>query len=263
MSRTKDRRALWVSVGLHGFALVLIVGFTLYDQLRKEEPIHVFELVSLAEAPSVANDPPAASVPESQPVVEVPPEIEPLRVEEVEPLRKAPDTPLAPLVKPEPAPAPKPAPAPPPPPKISYEDWARDRKLPEQTQRVQRPPAPQPTPVRIQTGIRDRLRENMSDLQVENFRATSAREQNQMDSYLDGIRSRLRAAFDPMGNDLVARVRFQVAANGAIGRVEIIQSSGNPVFDESVQRTFQKVGRLPPPPSGQGHVWTTTFKSTD
>ena len=267
MSSRSNKKAIWISIGLHGFAFALMVGFALRDQLQKEEPVHVFELVSLAEAPAVTAAPSPSPAPAPQPaVVETVPELEPLRVEQVEPLREAPRTPLAPLAKPEPPPppSPKPTPAPKPAPElINFDDWARDKKLPEPTQRVQRRPQPQTPPVQIETSIRERLRDSMSDLQVEDFRATSSRQQSEMDSYLNGIRSRLRAAFDPMGNDLVARVRFQVAADGSIGRVEIIQSSGKRVFDESVRRTFQKVGRLPPPPSGRAHTWTTTFQSTD
>ncbi|MCC5805986.1 MAG: TonB C-terminal domain-containing protein [Opitutales bacterium] len=238
---------------LHALVIVVAVVFAVLDRLRTEEPVHVFELVSLSEEPPSPDPAPSPPAPASEP------DPEPLTVEELEELREIPPLPESP---PPPAPEPQPTPAPEPPRQVRFEDWARDRNLPDRVQRVEpqrRAAAPQP---RIETNIRERLRE-VSDLRVEDFRAASSREQSEMEAYLNTIRARLRAAFEPVGVDHVARVRFEVGADGRIGRVDIVERSGNPVFDESVRRTFQSIGRFPPPPSGRAHSWTTTFRSTD
>ncbi len=255
MKGSTNKPALLTAVALHGLIVVVAVVFAVLDRLRTEEPVHVFELVSLADEPPSPDPAPTPPAPAPEP------DPEPLTVEELEELREIPPLPEPPRPEPPP-PDPPPAPAPEPPRQVRFEDWARDRNLPERVQRVEprpRPAAPQP---RIETNIRERLRE-VSDLRVEDFRAASSREQSEMEAYLNTIRARLRAAFEPVGVDHVARVRFEVGADGRIGRVDFIERSGNPVFDESVRRTFQSIGRFPPPPSGRAHSWTTTFRSTD
>lgn len=248
MQGSSNRPALLTAFALHALVVVVAVVFVVLDRLRTEEPMHVFELVSLAEEPPSPHRAPTPPTAEPDPA--------PLTVEELEELQEIP-----PLPEPPP-PDPPPAPAPEPPRQVRFEDWARDRNLPERVQRVEprpRPVAPQP---RIQTSIRERLRE-VSDVTLEDYRAASSREQSEMEAYLNTIRARLRAAFEPVGVDHVARVRFEVVADGRIGRVDFVERSGNPVFDDSVRRTFQSIGRFPPPPSGRAHSWTTTFRSTD
>jgi TolA protein len=48
---------------------------------------------------------------------------------------------------------------------------------------------------------------------------------------------------------LVAIVRFEIAANGAVTGIQIEQSSGNAAYDATALRAVQHAGPLPPPPS--------------
>ena len=48
---------------------------------------------------------------------------------------------------------------------------------------------------------------------------------------------------------LVAKVRFQIAANGAVSAVRLEQPSGDGVFDGSVLRAVERSNPLPPPPA--------------
>lgn len=242
MKESTNKPALWMSVGLHFLVVLVAVFIAVIDRFRAEEPVHVFELVSVAQEPPAPE--PARTPAEPEP--------EALTLDELEELREIPPPPETP----------PPAPVPEPPRQVRVEDWARDRNLPERVRRVEPRQRPAPRTPRIETNIRERLRE-VSDLRVEDYRAASSREQSEMEAYLDTLRARLRAAFEPVGVDHVARVRFEVAADGRIGRVEFVERSGNPVFDDSVRRTFQSIGRFPPPPSGRAHHWTTTFRSTD
>jgi TonB family protein len=261
MESDRSNNGFFFSLGLHVVVVATIVALSLWSRVEKEEPIHVFELVSLAEieaepTPTPAEPTPPRPEPEPEP-------LPPLQVNPVEDLRAPPPVNLAPIPAPTPPPPAPPPPAPAPPRQINFEDWARDRNLPDRTQRVTQRPPPAPVPaVRIQTDIRERLR-SAADLRVENYEARSAVEQSAMDNYLNDIRARLRTAFDPTGRDLAAVARFQVDATGRITQVDIVQSSGNRAFDQSVRATFDRIGRFPAPPSGRAHTWTTTFRSTD
>jgi TolA protein len=48
---------------------------------------------------------------------------------------------------------------------------------------------------------------------------------------------------------LVAKVRFNIAPNGAVSGVKLEQSSGNVVYDQTAVAAVERVGQLPPPPS--------------
>jgi protein TonB len=48
---------------------------------------------------------------------------------------------------------------------------------------------------------------------------------------------------------LVARVRFEIAADGGVSDVQLEQSAGHAAYDASVLRAVQRVSPLPPPPA--------------
>jgi TonB family protein len=48
---------------------------------------------------------------------------------------------------------------------------------------------------------------------------------------------------------LVAKVRFQIAPDGAVSEVGLAESSGNAAYDASVLRAVQRANPLPPPPA--------------
>ncbi len=48
---------------------------------------------------------------------------------------------------------------------------------------------------------------------------------------------------------LVAKVRFQIGANGEVSAVKLEQASGDAAYDASVQRAVQRSNPLPPPPA--------------
>ena len=48
---------------------------------------------------------------------------------------------------------------------------------------------------------------------------------------------------------LVAKVYFELSPTGAVSKIEVLEGSGNGLFDESVLRAVSKVSPLPPPPA--------------
>jgi TonB family protein len=48
--------------------------------------------------------------------------------------------------------------------------------------------------------------------------------------------------------DLIAQVSFEIFPNGVIGAINLVRSSGNPRFDDSVVRAIRVASPVPPPP---------------
>jgi colicin import membrane protein len=94
----------------------------------------------------------------------------------------------------------------------------------------------------------------------------SRAEQDQLGTYFAALRQKIKEAHEkPLGagNALSARVSFYVAANGAIGQVKIIKSSGDPEFDQSVLAAFRAITSIGPRPDGRGDTNEATFNMKD
>lgn len=77
--------------------------------------------------------------------------------------------------------------------------------------------------------------------------------QNAMESYFARLAHHIRAAHKPpegLRNKLVVRIEYFVAANGTISAINILHSSGNPAFDESVRTAFRMVTSIGSRPDG-------------
>lgn len=120
-------------------------------------------------------------------------------------------------------------------------------------------------------GASPRVRAGAGDTSAGAGRATAANssssqpsqaEANAMDRYFDDLIARLRESHRKPGglSDLLsAEVRFTVAADGGISRVELMRPSGDANFDRSVLEAFARV-RLPARPDGRTDVQRLTFR---
>jgi colicin import membrane protein len=92
--------------------------------------------------------------------------------------------------------------------------------------------------------------------------ALSASEGERMERYFAMLIARLREGHEKPGglSDLLnAEVRFTVAANGTISGVQIVRSSGNADFDQSVLEAFTRV-KMPARPDGKTDVQQVIFR---
>jgi len=250
------QQSLIISILIHAAIVGLGILFLwIQSLLTRPEPV-VFELVPQAAAPAPR-----------QPVQEQPAEepIKPLEVPTTEPIQPLPDVPDLPEPEPEPPP-PQPTPKPPEPkpePKtLSYEEWARNRNLPDRVQRVQQPRRTQTQPVpEIETNVRDRLQKQLSPITLQGADIGQVENSDALQRYLADLRQRIQAAFEPSGSMLEAEAYFTVTASGRIINGRIQRSSGNAGFDQSVLRTLQ-VARSPgPPPGNREYTFSLVFKS--
>jgi len=93
--------------------------------------------------------------------------------------------------------------------------------------------------------------------------APTAAERDQMDAYFNTLADRIKQAHEkPEGvsMELVTRVEYQVAADGTIGAVKILRSSGNRAFDESVLKAFRSVRGIGPRPDGRSGAKIADFR---
>lgn len=83
-------------------------------------------------------------------------------------------------------------------------------------------------------------------------------------NYWGMLQAKLRDAHEkPAGLDdgLLVRVEFMLRADGTLGDVRVIRSSGNAVFDASVVAAFRRVRGLGAPPAGNVGLNQVTFRT--
>jgi periplasmic protein TonB len=242
------RQSFIISVLIHmAFVGAGLLFLLLQHWLTRPEPV-VFELVAAAA--------PAPRQPAPEAVEEAP--LEPLRVDQPEPVRPLPDVPELPQPEPQPEVRPEPEP---PPRTVSYDEWARSRQLPERVQRVQpqrRPATPVPE---IETDVRQRLERQLSPIRLQGVDFSQIDTSDALQRYLAELRARIQEAFEPSGSNLEAEAYFTITAQGRITGTRIHRSSGNPGFDQSVLRTLQSARTPGPPPGNRDYAFSLVFRS--
>jgi TonB family protein len=256
------KQSMVISVLVHAAIVGVAFLFILFETwLKKPEPV-VFELVAAA-APQVRET-------QQEAVEDVPLEpVEPLKVDQPEPIKKAPEVPdlpkpKPPEPKPEPKPTPKPEPKPEPEPvkKLSYDEWKRNRDLPERVQRVQQPkPKPVQNVPEIETDVRARLEKQLSPIKIQGVDLSQIESSDALQRYLSALRQRIQQAFEPSGSNLEAEAYFTVTAQGTLSSARIHRSSGNAAFDRSVLRTLQTARTPGPPPGNRSYEFSLIFRS--
>lgn len=234
-----------VSVLIHiAFVMAGVAVFLLETFFEEPEPV-VFELVAASA--------PAQPPPPEQPREETPPEdVPPLRPEPLDPLEAMPEIPEEPP-PPEPEPAPRKI--------MNFEDWARDRDLPEQVQRVERRERREVETPEIRTNLRERLEQELPAIQVEGMDLSVSENNDALQRYLAQLRTRIEGAFVPSGADLQAEAVFTVTANGRIRDIRLKRPSGNAAFDDSVRRALRTARSPGPPPESRAYTFSLVFRS--
>ena len=264
--------AFFLSLTLHALVVALIFLFTYVLHQQIKETPKIFELVAgegdnyaATEAPAArASDPVQFNLPK----VERPPRPEPTPIRpapEPEPgIQTAPEPPKPTPRKVETKPAPKPTPSKPepkvePPKKMTKAEFDKLHANQKNPTAVSQPRAVTPKKINI-AGITGG---SVNATTGAGGKALTRAESDALDAYIALLLQRLRAAhIKPAGlSDLLqAKVRFNIAANGALSNVRIITSSGSREFDQSVLEAFARVRSIGATPNGKGDVWEVTFK---
>lgn len=239
------KQSLIISLFIHALFVGLALVFVLAGEWLEEPEAVVFELVAAAA-------PPTRETPE-EPVEEASPP-EPLRVEDPEPMRPVPDIPELPEPVPEPEPEPVRT--------VSFEEWSRDRELPERVQRIRQPREERTREVpQIETDVRARLERQLSSIRIEGIDLSDVESSDALQRYLSALRERIQNAFEPSGADLEAEALFSITPGGRLTDARIERTSGNPAFDQSVLRTLRSIRTPGPPPGNREYTFSLAFRS--
>lgn len=95
---------------------------------------------------------------------------------------------------------------------------------------------------------------------------STAADDNLAGAYQARLLEKLRAAHQkPAGLDaeLQVRVEFLLRADGTLGNVRILRSSGSDAFDASVLAAFARLRNLGVPPAGVTGINSVTFRTSD
>jgi TonB family protein len=186
-----------------------------------------------------------------------------------------PDTPEA-----APAPAPrKPPPPPPPEEKVLIPEQPRPlkekKREPEPEPPREDPPPPQETEPEYDLGsaldaLRDEMGEPEPDAEPIDGAPAAAVSGNQVADrdlvrWVSQVKRRVKSAWvlapGFKSQSLSTDVEVLLSANGTVMGVEIVRRSGNPWFDESVERALHAASPLPAPPDAGG--WPFSFDPKD
>ncbi len=279
---SEDRRfggAFWVSVGLHGAAVVLALLMAITLREKAEPPPQIFELVAgdgdnyaATEATQSVETPvPQMSMPRIRSAPDWTPPT-PTPVQEVAPTPVVPVAPVAPTpvqpVTPRPTPVARVTPPTPTPtrqaeqPRATFDQFQREHGV-RSTPAPRATPTPTPIPRIDPNAARRGLESATSSAPGAGSTAARADTGPALDRYFAMLRERLRANHEKPGglSDLLsAEVSFTVAANGALTGVRIKRSSGNADFDASVLDAFARVRSIGPRPDGKTGTHELTFR---
>jgi colicin import membrane protein len=235
-----------------------IIFMTTVYVVQQDKPPVIFELVAGPPtapdelvAPALGNTtakvalPPDKPVPKVQETVETPPV-----PESVTPPKTKPDTSIAKELKKSE--------------RMSYRDYLKKHPTPKPpvTPPVQKTAnVPRIDAQGIANGVRGGSTANTRGGGGGN--ALTREEQSELNTYISFLLNALKEAHEPppgVGDQLEARVTFDIAANGTITSPRIAHSSGNRDFDESVLEAFRRVRPIGPTPNGKADTWTVTFR---
>ncbi len=246
--RKQFRRLVGISAVVH---LLVFLAFTTSPfRSRKVALPAVVRVDLVASAPAIARPAPKpAPKPKAKPAPKPVPKPEPKPAPKPKPVVDKKVLPKDPVAKPTPKPKPKPAVAPPAPApeELSYEDVMA--KLREKDTEAFPEAGPDARPA-------ERVGPLGGPGQVISAEEAAWRDRARayvLQSWVLAPGFRTQA--------LLTVVDVDISPTGDVVSTYVVQRSGNPWFDESVERAVQKAGPLPPPP--ESGTWQFRFSPRD
>ena len=243
----------------HGALFVLILSYAMFSDLFKSEPEKLEPFTLMPPPPETISETPKAQAPAPETVEQI--KVKPIKnLKEIElppepEVAELPEPAPEPTPKPEPKPQPKPEKPKPqtakdsnkahpaPPKKVSAADFFKNRKPPTAKTPKQKPAKPDLSPVKAT--------QNLANASAAAQSFSNAPSSAEMGSYESEVIALLRRHWVPpeacAGMDLAVAVSFTINANGKAVNFKIIKSSGERVFDESVERVLKTLAFRSPP----------------
>lgn len=276
--RANSPSSIFVSLSLHGFAVLLILAATWFTAIRDREAPHIIELVAGPPtapdelvAPALGNSTKpiklevpkvelVPTMPEPEPVVESKPEqaeVAPPPPEKAKP--KAPDKPkvdtsIAKEMKKAQ--------------RMSYQEYIKKHPTPKTAasapSKAKTAKVPKIDAQGIAQGVKGGSTANTRG--GGGGKALTREQAEALDVYISLLLQELKRAHEPpagVNDKLEAKVSFDITASGAILNPKITKSSGDKEFDRSVIEAFLRMRSIGPTPNRRSDTWTVTFKMSD
>ena len=272
-----------LSLLLHGIAaLVIVLPAFVFNDAGKNSATQIIELVAGPGDNYMATEAPALGGPGD--IAIIPPPAErprPAPPEPVAPSASVPATPPpgTPVIPPAPKPKapPKTTPKADPPPKaMTKADFdklnaAKNKNMPSSkvASNTARQPGATAKPIvapKVGKGLAAGVLGGTGTGAGAGGTTLTAAERDQMGGYFALLAQRIREAQEQpegLSNELVVSIETQVFANGAIGAVKVVRSSGNRAFDDSVLKAIRSVRPIGPRPDGRNGAWPADFRMRD
>ena len=246
-------RSFAASVFLHALILLVIAlsAFVKFKSEKKDrpktDPDKVFEMVSDQEV---------AQIQAPQKAPQTPPPPSPFQVTQPRDVRPINLPPPPPTPEPPPAQRVNPTNTPKPQPTVSYADFRRDHNIPQPRNQT-RTQAPKPINVQSITVNTTRLAPQRTDARTYSGRVT----QDEFKAYIARVYAMAKQNWIPPteigGMHLQAEVRLVIDPRGKVKSVQILSSSGEKVFDDSIVKLFNSISFTTPP---RGETFKVDFK---
>lgn len=275
--RPNSSSAILTSLILHAFVAAIIFVTTIYVTRSTDAGPKIIELVAgeatdmnALEAPALGNtpNPVKMNVPKTAPPPQ--PQVEETAAVPEPPVKETVPTKAPPVKTPPPTRAKadtsiakqmnKSA-------KVSYQEYLKKHPTPKQSaaSTVRRAAnVPKIDTQGILKGVRGGSTANTTGGQ--GGKALTREEADQLSVYISFLIQELKRAHEPppgVSDQLETKVRFDITASGAILNPQIVKSSGNREFDESVLDAFRRMRSIGPTPNRRPDTWTVTFKMRD
>lgn len=261
--RRRYRRLVAISAGVHVFAFFVFVVMPMPHRTVMAPSVVQVDLVA-GPAPARRAPPKPRAVPEPKPV-SVPkpvPKAEPKPVPKPPPPKPPPPKQSEVVLPAKPTQKPKPAPPKPPPPKTEEPVKPEPKKQPKEISydalmaqlRKQEEGEQPPSPPAAHAPSEGQAARGGGTVVTPEMLAWIRRAKAQVtQSWVLAPGFRTQA--------LQTQIQVTLSANGDVVNTKVTQGSGNPWFDESVERAIQKASPLPPPPDAGD--WLFVFRPGD
>ena len=276
MARSLYRTAFNWALSIHGTGLALVLILSLAHGCRDTHvETQVFEVVDLPLVDGPVSTPPGNSKPLAKLQHEP---LKPIRVPKLnlpEPKGEESDDEPEPSPKPRPKAPPKPRPdaipaptkKPEKPSTMSYEEWLKKggkKEVSKNQKKASKKGSSSGVDIKAEAErIKRSLAQGVADIQdADALGSGTGAVQSRETDYVMRLIARLRAAAPEVNSALSAKVRVSVTSDGQIFG-ELIQSSGDAVFDQQVMSTFDRVRRFEPPWDGRSKAYTVNFHFDD
>lgn len=140
---------------------------------------------------------------------------------------------------------------------MSYEEYLAQNPDADKIKNVDKRPVQRKPAAQIDLSRLKKLDVTIGNLPSTEIAAYTTADVSAVNAYVASFKVALKRAIEShpqAANQLSVRIECDIAANGRVTNVRIVQGSGDPVFDRKVVEAYRRVGIFQPPPKGRALI---------